>query len=117
MWIEAMTQFRLIGSLNAVTVELTRRNTSHPNMPDVAGPMTRRIQINAPCRMRVVGILIEFQVNSRCVAAEQDKIDSVSGLARPPMGSAFPGRTSPSTKVCDSFCFVALSPIEPPCKP
>src|SRR5579871_4688373 len=77
-----MTQFRLIGSLDAIAVELTRRNTSHPNMPDVTSPMTRGIQINAPGRMRVTRILIEFQVNTRRVAAEQDKINSVSGLMR-----------------------------------
>jgi len=81
-----MTQFRLIGALDAIAIELTRRNTSHPNMPDVTGPMTHRIQINAPGRTRVVRILIEFQVNTGRVAAEQDKLDSVTGLVRAPDG-------------------------------
>ena len=48
MWVEAMAFFRLIGPFDAIAVELTRGNASHPNMPDVTGPMAHWIQVNDP---------------------------------------------------------------------
>ena len=53
-------------------------------MPDVAGPMTHRIQINDSARRRIVRILIELQTNTGCVTAEQNEIDSVSLLVCAP---------------------------------
>src|SRR5579864_3117906 len=80
MWVEAMAFFRLIRSFDAITVELTRGNTPHPQMPDVARPMTHRIEVNDSGRRRIVRILIELQTNRGCVTAKQNKIDSSSLL-------------------------------------
>ena len=80
MWIEAMALFGLIRTLDAITVELTCGNASHPHMPDVAGPMTHWIQINDLRRRRVASISIELEANTGRVTAEQNEINSVSVL-------------------------------------
>jgi hypothetical protein len=80
MWVEAVAFVRSIGSFDAIAVELTWRNAADPNMPDVTGPMSHRIQINDPGRNRVLRILIELQANTGRVTAEQNEISSVSVL-------------------------------------
>jgi len=49
-------------------------------MPDVTGPMARRIQINDLAGRRIVSISIELQANTGRMTAEQNEIDSVSLL-------------------------------------
>ena len=80
MRVEAMALFRLIGPFDAVAIELTRGDASHPHMPHVTGPMTRGIQINDLRRRRVASISIELQANTGRVTAEQNEINSVSVL-------------------------------------
>src|SRR4051812_34637229 len=81
-----MAFFRLIWSFDAITIELTRINASHPNMPNVTGPMAYWIQINDSRRRRIISMLVEFQANTSRVTAEQNEIDPVSLLMCTPNG-------------------------------
>src|ERR1700728_3715537 len=85
-----MACLRLIWAFDAIGIELPHGNSSHPNVPDVTGPMTNRIQIDDPGRRRIVRMRVELQANTRRVAAEQNKIDAVSHV----MGTADRERTS-----------------------
>src|SRR5579863_3228512 len=80
MWVEAMALLGSIRPLDAITVELTRGNASHPHMPDVACPMTHRVQVNDSARRGIVRLLIEIETNTGRVTAEQNKINSVALL-------------------------------------
>ena len=42
--------------------------------------MTHGIEVNNSARRRIVGMLIKLQTNSRCVTAEQNKINPISLL-------------------------------------
>src|SRR5580658_1510444 len=75
-----MAFFRLIRSFDAITVELSHGNASHPNVPNVTGAMTQWIQDNDPGWGRIVGMLVELQANTGRVTAEQNEADSVSLL-------------------------------------
>src|ERR1700685_3811907 len=75
-----MAFFRLIRSFDAIAIELSHVNASHPDMPNVTGPMAYWIQINDPRRRRIVRMLVELQVNTGRVTAEQNEIDSLSLL-------------------------------------
>src|SRR6202142_4688741 len=75
-----MAFFRLIGSFDAIAIELSRVNATHPDMPNVTCPMTNWIQFNDPRRRRIIRIFVKFQANACRVAAEQNEIDSVSLL-------------------------------------
>ena len=84
MWVKPMAFFRLIGSSDAIAIELTRGNASHPNVPNVASSMTHWIQLNDPRRRRIIRLLVEFQANTGRVAAKQYEIDSISLLLSTP---------------------------------
>jgi 3-deoxy-D-arabino-heptulosonate 7-phosphate (DAHP) synthase len=75
-----MPFFRLIRPIDAITIELSHGNASHPHVPNVTGPMADWIQINDPSGGTVIGVLIELKVHPGRVAAEQNEIDSVSLL-------------------------------------
>src|SRR5215475_6429664 len=84
MRVEALALFRSIGSFDAIAVELTGGNASYPNMPDVTGPVTHRIEINDPGGGRVIRVLIELKAHPGGVTAEQGKIDALSVLVCAP---------------------------------
>src|SRR5580658_7800043 len=75
-----MAFFRLIRSFDAIAIELSDGNASHPNVPNVTGPMTLWIQINDPRWRRIVRMLIELQANRGRVTAKQNETDSVTLL-------------------------------------
>ena len=82
MRVEAMAFFRLIRSVDAITIELPRDNAAHPNAPNVASPITDWIEINDSARRRIVGIPVKLQANTGRVTADQNETDSVSLLMR-----------------------------------
>ena len=80
MRVEAVAFFRLIGSFDAIAVELARGDTSNPDMPDLTGPMSHGIQINDLARRSVAWILIELRADTGGVTAEHSEINPVSVL-------------------------------------
>jgi hypothetical protein len=79
-----MAFFRLIRPFDAIAIELSAVNTSHPNMPNVTGPMAYWIQVNDPRRRRIIRMFVKFQANTCRVTAKQNEIDSVSLLMSTP---------------------------------
>jgi hypothetical protein len=100
MWVEAMAFFRLIGSFDAIAVELTRGNAPHPHVPHVTGPMTRWIQVNNLGGRSVASILIELQANTGRVTTEQNEINAVSGLMCTPDRQWIPRLNFPLLRRC-----------------
>src|SRR5579872_2328929 len=80
--VESVAFFRFIWSFDAVAVQLARGNASQPNVPNIASAMARRIQMNRLAGRRIVSRVVELQVNTGRVSAEQNKINSVSLLMR-----------------------------------
>ena len=63
-----------IRAIRAVSIKLTGTDPLHPNVPDVAGAVVRRIQIDDPGGLRVFGMVEELQPNAAGVTAENSEI-------------------------------------------
>ena len=70
MEIETMAFIRFKGSVNAISIELTRLDTRDPDMPDVSSAVARRIQIDDPDRLCVFDMREQLKSNAGGVTTE-----------------------------------------------
>ena len=65
-----------VRAIHAVSIELTGTDPFDPNVPDVAGAVARRIQIDDPGGHCVFGMVEQLESNAAGVTAENGEIDS-----------------------------------------
>src|SRR5882672_5354614 len=77
-----MTGRRLVRTIHPVPIDLPRRDAFDPDVPDVAGAVTNRIEIDAARRLRVPAIREQLQPDTPRVTAEESEVDAVHERTR-----------------------------------
>src|SRR5579872_5237431 len=63
--VKQLARFGLVWTVNAVCVQLPGTHILHPDVPDIAGPIARRIELDHPARARVLHPTEELEPHPR----------------------------------------------------
>ena len=74
----AVSVARLVWAIHTVGIKLTLNDPLYPNVPDVAGAVKSRVEIDYPAGYCVFAIVEQLQSNAAGVTAENREMNSSS---------------------------------------